>query len=110
MKQKKHWKKAQENKAWNKELELSKQRTLLSLERTIMGKEKVVLSEITVMVAFMALGFALIKFFESTNKVLVGLGVVFSVIAALGVLYLILSFRKYAGELRKVEKKQEFEE
>ena len=94
----------------SEQVKLSKKQTLLSLERTLMGREKVVLNEITTMVAFMALGFALMKFFEETNQIVVLLGITFVVIAAFGTVWLVLNFKKYSKKLRALEEIENLEE
>lgn len=75
------------------------QQTILSLERTIMGKEKVALTEISVLLALMALGFGLIKFFEGSNLIIYGLGILF---VAAGIVGTFLSYRNYEAYKKKL--------
>lgn len=74
--------------------------TILSLERTIMGKERVALTEISVLLALMALGFGLIKFFEETNDWIYYLGILF---VAAGLVGVFLSYRNYEAYKKKLQ-------
>ena len=85
---------------------LEKQQLMLSLERTVLSKERTVLTEITVILAFMALGFLVIRLFQETeNNLLVNIGFALIIFSAIAILLAIYEFRKYAAELRKIEKK-----
>jgi len=81
-----------------------KSELMLSLERTILSKERTVLTEITVLLGFITLGVAIIKFFEDSarGEILV-FGYCLIVFATAGVLFSIYNYKKYAKELKALE-------
>jgi len=86
--------------------DLEKEQLMLSLERTVLSKERTVLAEITVTLGFLALGFLVIRLFQDTpNKDLVFIGFALIIFSAITTLLEIYRFKKYATELKKIEKK-----
>ena len=83
-----------------------KEELLLSMERTILSKERTVLTEITVLLGFLTLGILIIKFFEnSPNRPIILFGLALIVFSGITMLFAVYNFKKYAKELKKIEKK-----
>lgn len=83
-----------------------KEELMLSLERTVLSKERTVLTEITVLLGFITLGVAIIKFFESSpqSEILV-FGYCLVAFATLAVFYSILNYKNYTKELKRLDDK-----
>ena len=98
-------KKARRQKTLGKTLEgYEKSELRLSLERTILSKERTVLTEITVLLGFITLGVAIIKFFENSARaeiLVFGYGLL--VFATAGVFFSIYNYKKYTAELKTLE-------
>jgi len=79
---------------------------LLARERTILAKQRVKLSQINTAVAVAALGFAVIRFFESSNfyNIMVPIGIILVAIATIVIIHSVKRYKIYSAKISKLKR------